>query len=377
MIKSMISALLVGALALGTQLVAAESAELTAAAAGANKAVEFLSKQQNDNGTFGKSTAVTAPGMVGLVLKALASSPGKPRESNAVVGKAAKYLLGMQQPSGAIVDPKLGLENYNTSIAVIALAALENPEYKPALEKAKKFILTCQLDEETGFKPDEHMRAYGGFSYGSIKRADISNSGFSMEALNALGLEKDSPAWKNAVKFLKRSQDNDETNDSPEMKGGDNTGGFVYYPSKSEFGNVTTKSGKQLPKPYGNMTYMAVKSLIYAGVKKDDPSMQAAFKWIKNNYSVDHQPGANGTVGYFYYSNVMAKAFTAAGIKELELTDGKKANWAKDLSEQLMKLQKPDGSFANEAQRWMENDAVLATSYALDALNLCVEELKK
>ena len=27
------------------------------------------------------------------------------------------------------------------------------------------------------------------------------------------------------------------------LKGGDNTGGFVYYPSKSEFGNTTTKSG--------------------------------------------------------------------------------------------------------------------------------------
>lgn len=377
MIKKMVLATLVAALALGTQIVAAEGAELTAAVAGANKAAEFLAKQQNENGTFGKSAGAAAPGMVGLVVKALASSPGKLRESNATVGKAVKYMLGMQQPSGAMVDPKLGLENYNTSIVVIALAALENPEYKPVLEKAKKFILTCQLDEETGFKPDEHTRAYGGFSYGSIKRADISNSGFSMEALNALGLEKDSPAWKNAVKFLKRSQDNDETNDSAEMKGGDNTGGFVYYPSKSEFGNVTTKSGKQLPKPYGNMTYMAVKSLIYAGVKKDDPAMQAAFKWIKNNYAVDHQPGGVGTQGYFYYTNVMSKALTAAGITEIDLADGKKANWAKDLSAQLLKMQNADGSFSNEAQRWMENDAVLATSYALDALNMCVNELKK
>ncbi|MEI6233282.1 MAG: prenyltransferase/squalene oxidase repeat-containing protein [Planctomycetota bacterium] len=372
-----LSITILSAMALLITTHAAENPARDAAVSGANKSVEFLLKQQNENGTFGKSVASTQPGLVGLVVKALASSPGKLRDNNPAVAKAVKHILSLQQPIGAIVDPKLGLENYNTSIAVLALSSLENPEYKPVLEKAKKFILTCQLDEETGYKPGEHTRAYGGFAYGANKRADISNSGFSLEALNALGLEKDSPAWKNAQLFLKRSQDNDETNDSAEMKGGDNTGGFVYYPSKSEFGNITNKAGKSLPKPYGNMTYMAVKSLVYAGMKQDDPVMQAAFKWIKNNYAVDHQPGAVGTQGYYYYTNVMAKALTVAGVKEIELADGKKVNWAKDLSAQLVKLQKPDGSFANDASRWMENDSVLATAYALDALNLCVEALKK
>ena len=363
-------------------LLAAETPGLDAAIAGANKGVDFLIAQQNENGTFGKSNAAPNPGMVGLAMKAMASSPRKLRENNPAVDKAVKYMLSKEQmidnkPAGAIFDEKLGNSNYNTSIAAIALAALENPAYKPLLERMKTFILGCQNDEKKGFNPAEHYRAYGGFSYGTNPRADLSNSGFSMEALNALGLEKDSPAWKNAVKFIDRCQDNDETNDVASMKGGDNTGGFIYYPDVSEFKTIKTKSGKMLPKPYGNMTYMAVKSLLYAGVKKDDPVLQAAFKWVKNNYAVDHQPGADGSTGYFYYVNVMAKAFTAAGIKELETADGKKVNWAQDLSAQLLKLQKPDGSFVNEAPRWMENDAVLSTSYAVDALNLCVEALKK
>ena len=305
--------------------------------------------------------------------------PNKLRENNPAVAKAVKYIVGLAQPNGAIGDPKAGTENYNTSIAVIGLAALENPEYKPVLEKAKNFILHCQLDDEAGYTRDEHPRAYGGFSYGSVKRADGSNSGFSMEALNALGLEKDSKAWKNAVLFLKRCQDNDETNDDPgDEEGGENKGGFVYYPGKSEFPDITVKSGKKMPRPYGSMTYMDVKSLIYAGVKMDDPAMAAAFKWIKENYAVDHQPGAVATAGYYYYVMVMAKAFTAAGVTEIDLSDaGKKANWAKDLSAQLLKLQKPDGSFANETKRWMEDDPVLATAYGLEALYLCVQALKK
>jgi squalene-hopene/tetraprenyl-beta-curcumene cyclase len=359
------------------QLNAGESAGVDAVTAGAKKAVAFLLSQQNENGSFGKSGGAQQPGMVGLVVKALADSPEHLREQNPALAKAAGRIVEFAQPNGAIGDPKLGLENYNTSIAVIGLAALENPQYKPILENARKYILSCQQDEETGVKRDESPVTYGGFAYGSTKRADVSNSGFSMEALHALGLEKDSPAWKNAVAFLKRSQDFDETNDYATMKGGENSGGFVYYPGKSAFGEITTRAGKKLPKPYGNMTYVAVKSLLYAGVQKDDPALQAAFKWIRNNYAVDHQPGGTGTVGYYYYVMAFAKAFTAAGTVELDLPDGRKVNWASDLSTELLKLQKPDGSFSNEAQRWMESDPVVSTSYALQALNLCVDALKK
>jgi len=360
-------------LAFGSYAAEADAASGTAAA---KKAVEFLLSQQNEDGTFGKSKSAQLPGMVGAALKALAGSPDKLRENNPQVAKAAKYLLSKQQPNGSICIPEFGLENYNTSLAVIGLAALENPAYKPQLEKAKKFILSCQLDEELGFKPDEHTRAYGAFGYGSSKRGDVSNTAFASEALKDLGLEEGSPAWKNAILFLKRSQDNDETNDAKEMKGGDNTGGFVYLPGDSEYGEITSRSGKKLPKPYGNMTYQAIKSLIYAGMKKDEPTMQAAFKWIKNNYSAKENPGGRGLQGFYYYSIAFSKAFTAMGIKELELADGRKVHWASDLATSLLSLQKPDGSFVNEDKRWMEGDPVLATSFALDALNLCIAGMK-
>ncbi|HEY3321101.1 MAG TPA: prenyltransferase/squalene oxidase repeat-containing protein [Planctomycetota bacterium] len=350
------------------------SADATAGAA--KKSVEFLLKQQNDDGTFGKSQGAPMPGMVGMVLKALASSPDKLRETNPVIERAVKYILAKQQADGSIALPQFGLENYNTSVAAIGLAALENPAHKAALEKAKKFILSCQLVEEQGYNAKEHPRAYGGFGYGNSKRSDVSNTGFSLEALKAMGLEENSPAWKNAVLFIKRSQDNDETNDYAEMQGGNGGGGFVYLPGDGEFGTYTSRTGKKLPKPYGNMTYQAVKSLIYAKVSLDDPALKAAFKWISNNYSVAENPGGVGSQGYFYYVNAFAKAFTAAGTKEITLADGRKVHWAKDLASQLISMQKPDGSFVNPDKRWMEDDAVLSTAYALDALNLCIAGMK-
>ena len=43
--------------------------------------------------------------------------------------------------------------------------------------------------------------------------------------------------------------------------------------------------------------------------------------------------------------------------------------WRKDLIEQLAKTQKPNGSWANEADRWMEGDSNLVTAFSLMALS--------
>ena len=344
--------------------------------AAAKKAVAYLSSLQNEDGTFGKSKVDNVPGIVGLAVQAIATSPEKPRENNSpILAKAAKYLVSRQLPSGAITAPSLGAENYHTSVAVTALAALENPAYKDVLDKGRQYILTCQMGDDAG--PEKA----GGFAYSTEnKKADNSNTCFSLEALKAAGLEENSPAWKNAIKFIKRGQDNAETNDLPGvMKEGDNTGGFVYAPgvSTGSGGTVVSKrTGKTVPKPYGNMTYQAIKGLIYAKIDKTDPALQAAYKWVKENYSVTKQPGGNGTEGYYYYLISFTKAFAAMGEKEFVLADGRKAVWAKEMAAQIRSLQKPDGSFVNDSSEYLENDPVLATSEALLALNICIEAMK-
>jgi squalene-hopene/tetraprenyl-beta-curcumene cyclase len=355
----------------------AGSREKERALAAAKKAAAYLLKQANKDGTFGQAKGREMPGVVGLVVWALAESPEKPRENNCPeIAAAAKYLVGLQTETGSIAIPLMGLENYNTSVSAVALKVLENPAYEPVLEKAKNYILSCQLDENSGYDPEKHKRAFGGIGYGSAKKADVSNTAFGLEALVRLGLPKDSPAFKNAEKFLKRSQDNAETNDTEYMQGSDNTGAFTYGPGESRFGTVKAKSGKMVPKPYASMTYQAVKSLIYCGMTLDDPAMKAAWKWIGENYSVETNPGGEGMQGYFYYVVAFAKAFTAAGQKELTLADGGKVRWSHDLSRHLTALQGADGSFTNPADRWMEGDPVLATAYALLALNLCIADME-
>jgi squalene-hopene/tetraprenyl-beta-curcumene cyclase len=96
-----------------------------------------------------------------------------------------------------------------------------------------------------------------------------------------------------------------------------------------------------------------------------------AFDWIRRNYTVSENPGV-GTDGQYYYYVTFARALDAWGEPMIETIrpDGSKEtrDWAMDLIEALAKLQNADGSFKSVDDRWMENNPVLITAYALLAL---------
>ena len=143
----------------------------------------------------------------------------------------------------------------------------------------------------------------------------------------------------------------------------------MYFPGKSTAGTTDLGNGKQALRSYGTMTYAGLLSFVYADLKRDDPRVQAAYDWIRVNYSVEENPGM-GQQGLYYHFDLMAKALTAYGVGDMELKDGKKANWREDVAKKLINLQNKDGYWQNENGRWFEKDPVLATAYSLIALEL-------
>jgi squalene-hopene/tetraprenyl-beta-curcumene cyclase len=133
---------------------------------------------------------------------------------------------------------------------------------------------------------------------------------------------------------------------------------------------------------YGSMTYAGFKSYVYAGLKKDDPRVQAAIEWIGRNYTLKENPGA-GEDGLYYYYVVFARAMQAHGEPTVRVVsaDGatQERRWAKDLVAQLATLQEPDGSFrpTKDGARWMEDNKVLITAYSLIALEAAQQDLAK
>jgi hypothetical protein len=129
--------------------------------------------------------------------------------------------------------------------------------------------------------------------------------------------------------------------------------------------------GSSQLRAYGSMTYSGFKSYLYAGLSINDPRVQAAVRWISDNYTLEENPGM-GTDGYYYYLLVFSKALAAMGdYKLLAFSGGGNASqplWRNELIEKLETLQNEDGSFKSIDDRWMEDDSVLITAYALQAL---------
>jgi squalene-hopene/tetraprenyl-beta-curcumene cyclase len=143
--------------------------------------------------------------------------------------------------------------------------------------------------------------------------------------------------------------------------------------------------GKRVVRSYGAMTYAGLKSMIYAGLTKDDPRVKAAWKWISNTYSVDVNPGfltndpKNGDMsryGLYYYYHTMARALNMYDEPIITDAKGVKHDWRVELADKIASLQKPDGSWEGQ-KRWMEDNSILATSFATLALQEIQKDLKE
>jgi squalene-hopene/tetraprenyl-beta-curcumene cyclase len=339
----------------------------------AQKAARFLQSTQDKNGGWSTDKS---PGITGIALTGLLKA-GQTTSQDPVGQKALKYIESLVNPEAKHIagkDPKVQLQNYVTSINVMALMeAKQDAKYKAIIGDAVAFLKKLQWDEDDG--KDSSSDFFGGAGYDSKSRPDLSNTQMFLDAMKAAGVGPDDPALKNALIFVNRCQNiKGETNDRPWAKLiGD--GSFIYTAATGGATKVVDQPLDNGALPgYGSMTYAGIKSMIYCGVAKDDPRIKKAYEWIQNNYSVDVNPGMPETRsqwGMYYYYHTMAKSLDALGVDYVVDSKGVKHDWRKDITEALAKRQRADGSFANPATNWMEADQNLTTGYALMALSYC------
>jgi squalene-hopene/tetraprenyl-beta-curcumene cyclase len=197
-----------------------------------------------------------------------------------------------------------------------------------------------------------------------------------IEGLHDSGVPADDPAIQKALVFVSRTQMLSETNDQPFAKGATD-GGFVYTPAEggdSKFGDIDSLDGGSQLRSYGSMTYSGFKSMIYAGLTKDDPRVAAAIRWIQSNWTLDYNPASSSFDGQYYYLNAFSKAMRAWGQDVVTDDKGVKHDWRKELAATFEKNQRADGSWVNpKSPRWFEGNPILVTSYGV----LCLEEAGK
>ncbi len=342
-------------------------------------ATKFLLKKQREDGGWGQP--VSHPAITGLVLKALVRQPAYNVDTPAVAN-GFRFMLKHVQPDGGIYHKEMGLANYTTSTAVMALVAAKNPKFKPYIVNATKYLRGIQIVEGTvtpdGDKITKDHPFFGGTSYGKHGRPDLSNLSFTVAAMHEAGLPKDDPFFSNATVFLSRMQSKAETNDQP-WAAVANDGGYAYAIGKDlkpeSKAGVVESNGARGPRSYGSMTYAGFMAMLYSNVSKDDPRVRGAYGWIRKYWRLDSNPNmpqAQSQEGLFYYYQVFAKALRAWGQDEITDSRGDKHNWREELIEIMHEKRGEDGSWVNLKDRWHEGMPELVTAYVALALEECL-----
>ena len=328
-----------------------------------SKAIGYLEQAQADDGSF---SAASGPGITAIVASGLLRNDRTVNDP--VVSRALKYLEGHVHEDGGIYQEGSRYKNYETSLSIVCFQlANKDGRYDELLAGAEKFVKAQQWDEDEGHEISS--MSYGGAGYGSHERPDLSNTSFLVDALHELGRGEDDPALQKALLFISRTQNLESEHNTSPFAAKVNDGGFYYTPAaggQSQAGQ-TPDGGLR---SYGSMTYAGLKSMIYAGLARDDPRVKAAYDWICKHYTVSENPGM-GDNGLFYYYHTFAKALSTIGDEHVIAADGKSHDWRAELAQQLSSLQKDDGSWINTNARWLEGDPNLVTAYSLLALSYC------
>ena len=365
---------------------ALDDAHWQKADAAIDRGIEYLRDSQNDDGSWspGPGPAVTA-----LAVTVMLDQPNIDAD-DPNVKQGIDYIMSKARDDGGIHGGILA--NYNTAICLSALSRVHGrPDVAEAVRGAKAFLRGLQwqkgMKDPKGNTIDEDHPFYGGAGYGKHGRPDMSNTQMMLQGLRDAGVSCDDPVYQRAVKFITRCQGVEQNDMHGEKINQD--GGFIYATSidKDHIGVPESKANPELMdealkgapvsglRTYGSITYAAFKSYIYAmpaQLQRDDPRVTAARQWIRSNYTLDHNPGMPERVnkqGLYYYYMTFGRAMNAWGATTIETADGQTHDWANDLIDQLVGRQQDDGSWVNTgADRWMEDDPNLVTSYALIAL---------
>ena len=323
-----------------------------------DRAATYLRQQRAADGTWENH-----PGITGLAATALMKMPNADRAKTvAELTSTLDKIAGLAKPDGGIYDKMV--PHYVTAISVMTLVTAGRPQDRPIIEKAREFLADRMLDEGEGVARSEKW--YGGMGYGASRpdgrQADIISLEYALRALKESDLPANHAAYEKAIVFLQRTQNNSETN---EQSWAANDGGFVYHPGFTYHEEGGTKS-------YGSATYAGVLSYAWANVRKDDARVQAVLKWIRDNYTVDENPGLGQKTVYYYYM-VMAKALQAVGEPVIVDSRGRSHVWREDLGRKLISLQHPEGYWVNEVPWEMQDNKVLVTAFTMAAIQAILQ----
>jgi hypothetical protein len=265
-----------------------------------------------------------------------------------------RFLTTLVDTSGALRAPPDGPRYplYSIALAILVLNPPENAPHHGTRDALVPLLRALQRADD------------GGWGY-EDRTGNISATIFAIGALALSGVPPTDPALVAARGFVERCQN---------LVG---DGGFFFSPTEHD-GNKAGAVDPAAPagpfRSYGSATADGYRALTRLGLAPDHPRLVAAGAWLERHFRADRNPGdflpideVRRASSYYYWVWTAAHALRALG-KPVLATDSGDVRWAEALAEELLRRQRPDGSFANPASEMREDDPLVATSFAMAAL---------
>ncbi len=335
----------------------------------------LASRQQADGAIRSPTYAAFRDGyaLTGLAALALGLAPGDPaaRAYPRAVDFVATLVDGAR-----LREPAPAYPTYAYGLAVLVLQAPGNERHRAARDVLRTELRARQLGPARGWLAGDP--SYGGWGYFDARPArpagpitdDLLSSNLSttLLAIGALalgGVAGDDPALALARGFVERCQADD--------------GGFFFSPAVADgnkAGAVVVDGGGPRFRAYGSMTADGVRALLRLGAPLEDPRVRAAASWLATRFDPARNPGEFPAIAevrrassYFYWTWTAAHALRALGQRELATAAGP-VDWPTALAAELLRRQRPDGSWRNPSSEMREDDPVVATAFAMAGLTV-------
>jgi squalene-hopene/tetraprenyl-beta-curcumene cyclase len=345
------------------------------------RGLEFLRQQQHDSGAW-LTDVKAAPtdqaeklspvdvAVTALAVKGFAQAEASEARQQ-VINRAVQSIMASREADGSFGGDSLS--NYVTSSVVSALSSLDEFQSSGAVRDGVKWLEKSQWDQSEGLRAAQDW--FGGAGYGNNGRPDLSNTQMMLDAMYDAGMSPDEPAFQKALAFISRTQNLEATNPT---EWSTDDGGFIYTSVGGGESMASEAAGEgrkgelidgrpRSLRSYGSMTYAGFKSMLYAGLSPDDVRVRAAYDWLRKNWTFEENPGL-GQQGLYYYYHTLARALLVGQQHTITDDEGAPHNWREELIDAIVSRQREDGSWQNDADRWLEGLPVMATIYSVLAL---------